>query len=46
MPLTVKGKKILRKMKITYGEKKGKQVLYASANKGRIKGIHAKKRKK
>ena len=47
MPLTLKGKKILKKMKKTYGVKKGKQVFYASANKGTIVGVHPKgKRKK
>jgi hypothetical protein len=40
MPLTPKGKKIMKKMKGTYGAKKGKQVFYASANKGTIKGVH------
>jgi hypothetical protein len=33
MPLTKSGKKVLRKMKKTYGAKKGKQVLYASIQK-------------
>lgn len=40
MPLTKKGKKIMSSMKGQYGEKKGKQVFYASANKGVIKGVH------
>jgi len=40
MPLTKKGKKILVNMKKTYGKKKGKQVFYASQNKGTIKGTH------
>jgi len=39
MPLTIKGKKILKSMKKQYGSKKGKQVFYASANKGKIKGV-------
>lgn len=39
MPLTEKGKKILRAMKKRYGAKKGKQVFYASENKGTIKGV-------
>ena len=42
MPLTKKGKKIMRSMKKQYGAKKGKQVFYASANKGKIKGVHGK----
>jgi hypothetical protein len=40
MPLTDKGKKILREMEKEYGKKKGKEVFYASQNKGRIKGTH------
>ena len=39
MPLTPKGKKIESKMKEEYGTKKGKQVFYASANKGTISGV-------
>ena len=43
MPLTKKGKKILGKMKKTYGAKKGKQVFYASINKGKVKGAEGRK---
>lgn len=43
MPLTKKGKKIMKAMKKTYGAKKGKTVFYASQNKGRIKGTHKKR---
>ena len=39
MPLTAKGRKIKTAMIKQYGEKKGKQVFYASENKGTIKGI-------
>ena len=39
MPLTKKGKKIMRSMKKQYGAK-ARRVFYASANKGRIKGVH------
>jgi hypothetical protein len=39
VPLSKKGKKILKSMKKQYGKKKGKSVFYASANKGTIKGI-------
>lgn len=46
MPLTRKGKKIMRAMKREYGADKGEKVFYASENKGRIKGVHKKKRKK
>lgn len=40
MPLTEKGRKVMRAMKAQYGDKKAKQVFYASANKGTIKGVH------
>ena len=39
MPLTKKGKKIMRSMKKQYGAKKGEQVFYASKNAGKIKGV-------
>ena len=38
MPLTKKGSKILKAMSEEYGTKKGKSVLYATINKGKIKG--------
>ena len=46
MPLTPKGSKVLHKMKQTYGSKKGKEVFYASQNKGTIKGTHKLYKKK
>ena len=39
MPLTKKGKKIMRSMKEQYGSKEGEAVFYASRNKGTIKGV-------
>jgi hypothetical protein len=39
MPLTTKGKKIKSAMTKRYGEKKGEDIFYASANKGTIKGV-------
>jgi len=46
MPLTKKGKSILKSMEKTYGsDKKAKQVFYASANAGKIKGVHKGKKK-
>jgi len=39
MPLNLKGKKIKKSMEKQYGKEKGKQVFYASANKGVIKGV-------
>ena len=46
MPLTKKGMKIKSAMMKEYGEKKGKQVFYASENKGTIKGIKKGSKKK
>lgn len=40
MPLTAKGKEILASMEKQYGAEKGKEVFYASANKGTITGVH------
>jgi len=40
MPLTEKGKKIMRAMKKKYGKKEAKRVFYASENKGTITGVH------
>jgi hypothetical protein len=45
VPLTKKGRKIKRAMRKQYGKEKGERVFYASENKGTIKGV-AKKRKK
>lgn len=39
MPLTSKGRKIKAAMVKQYGKKKGKEVFFASENKGTIKGI-------
>lgn len=39
MPLTKKGKKILKEMEQEYGKKKGLAIFYASRNKGTIKGV-------
>lgn len=40
MPLTKKGKKIMRSMRKTYkSKKKAKQVFYASRNAGKIGGV-------
>ena len=44
MPLTKKGRKIKRRMMKTYGKKKGTRVFFASANSGRIRGVHKRKR--
>ncbi len=39
MPLSLKGKSILREMVGHYGAKKGKQVFYASINAGKLHGM-------
>jgi len=39
MPLTKKGRKIMRAMQKTYGKKRGKAIFYASRNKGIITGV-------
>jgi hypothetical protein len=39
MPLSSKGKKIMRAMIRQYGKKKGEGVFYKSKNKGVIKGV-------
>ena len=39
MPLSDKGRKIMSAMQSQYGSERGKRVFYASANKGRIKGV-------
>lgn len=46
MPLTEKGKKILKAMIKTYGKEKGEQIFYATERSGKIKGILKKKRHK
>ena len=46
MPLNKKGIEIMKSMKGTYGSKKGEQVFYASKNKGKIKNVEKKSRKK
>ena len=46
MPLTKKGKKVMKSMKGQYGEKKGEQVFYATKNKSKLKGVDMKKAKK
>ena len=46
MPKTAKGKKIMTAMKRQYGADKGERVFHASANKGTIKGVEKKGRRK
>lgn len=42
MPLTNKGKKIMRSLRETYGSR-AKNVFYAMANKGKIRGVEKRK---
>lgn len=46
MPLNSKGKAIKKAMEKEYGGKKGEQVFYASENKGSIKGVKGREKKK
>jgi len=45
MPLTQKGRKILKAMRKHYGAEKGTRVFYASANTKKITGVHKGKKK-
>lgn len=45
MPMTKKGQKIMASMKKEYGPSKGKEVFYASKNKGVVKGVDKPKKK-
>ena len=45
MPLTPKGEKVMKAMKAEYGSKKGEEVFYASANAGKISGVHEQRRR-
>jgi hypothetical protein len=45
MPLTKKGKNIMKSMKKSYGKKRGEQIFYATKNKGKIKGVDTKRKK-
>ena len=46
MPLTKKGSKIKKSMEKEYGTKKGEAIFYKSRNKGTIKGVDRKGKKK
>jgi hypothetical protein len=46
MPLTKKGKKIMAAMEAEYGKERGQRVFYASANKGKIKGVDFKRKRR
>ena len=46
MPLTSKGKKILKNMTKTYGAKKARQVFYAMIEEKKITGAEGSKKKR
>lgn len=46
MPLTKKGEKVKKAMQKQYGKERGERVFYAAENKGTIKGVAKKGRKK
>tara|TARA_R100001530_G_C4223749_1_gene130709 strand:+ start:274 stop:429 length:156 start_codon:yes stop_codon:yes gene_type:complete len=46
MPLTTKGEKIKRKMTEKYGPERGEKIFHASRNKGTIKGVDRKKKRR
>ena len=46
MPLNAKGKKIKKAMAEQYGKERGDRVFYAAENKGTIKGVKKKGKKK
>lgn len=46
MPLTAKGKKTKAAMQKQYGKERGERVFYAAENKGSIKGVTKKGKKK
>jgi len=46
MPLTKKGRKVKAAMEKQYGKKRGDRVFYATENKGSVKGLTKKRKKK
>jgi len=46
MPLTTKGEKIKRNMTEKYGKERGEKIFHASRNKGTIKGVDRKKKRR
>lgn len=45
MPLTKKGRKVMKALKSEYGPKRGESVFYAMINKGKLTGADFKRRK-
>jgi len=46
MPLTTKGRKVMRELKDQYGDKRGEGVFYAMVNSGRLSGVEEKRKPK
>lgn len=46
MPLTAKGRKVMRELKDEYGEKRGEAVFYSMVNSGKLTGVEEKKKRK
>ena len=46
MPLTNKGRKVMRELKDQYGNSRGEAVFYAMVSSGKLTGVEEKKGKK
>ena len=46
MPLTSKGRKVMRELKDEYGSKRGEGVFYAMVNSGKLTGVEEKRKRK
>lgn len=46
MPLTTKGRKVMRELKDQYGDTRGEAVFYAMVNSGKLTNVEEKKRKR
>jgi hypothetical protein len=46
MPLTSKGRKVMRELKDEYGSKRGEGVFYAMVNSGQLTGVEEKRKRK
>lgn len=46
MPMTAKGKKIMKSMMKEYGKEKGERVFHASKQAGKIKGVDRPRKRK
>lgn len=46
MPLTTKGRKVMRELKDEYGDQRGQAVFYAMVNSGKLRGVEEKRKGK